>query len=478
MSPAFLPPAVAWAILLGLATLWIALGVHWSRSVRTTEDYLFAGRNVGLAFGTTSVFATWVTGQTLLAAPELAWDVGIWGIFGFALGASGLLFFAPLAMRIRNLMPLGFTSGDFIRLRYGRRTWVLFLFISAAYFLAWLVTQGMGAGLVLQAVSGLDYRLGMTFIVTLCTIYVLFGGMRAIVGTDFIQALLILLLVIPLAVVAFARTGITNIYDQIAATSPRHLDLLLPVGLLYAWNTCLFSIGEIFHCNVWWTRAYSFRENINAKAFILGAMVWMTVPVLIGSLAFVALAQDYTVPQVNMIFPIVAGELLGSIAAALVLVVACVGLSSTIDSLLGAAANLVARDIYQVSLRPQATDADMRRASRFIVAGLGVLTILLSWNYVTTLALMLLFTGALVGSTIWPIATGLYWKRANRNGAFWGMLTGSASGLTAYFLLAPYAAALIGAAVSAAIVSIFALVRPENFDFDALRSTASGPELA
>lgn len=151
--------------------------------------------------------------------------MGIWGIFGFALGASGLLFFAPLALRIRRLMPLGFTSGDFIRLRYGRRSWVLFLIISAAYFLAWLVTQGMGAGLVLQAVSGLDYRLGMIFIITMCTIYVLFGGMRAIIGTDFIQALLILLLVIPLAIVAFARTGITNIYEQIAVISPRHLQL-------------------------------------------------------------------------------------------------------------------------------------------------------------------------------------------------------------------------------------------------------------
>ncbi|MCI0413138.1 urea transporter [bacterium] len=468
MKETFVSPQLSYLIIIFFSALWIGLGLWWSRRIRTTEDYLFAGRNVGLAFGTATVIATWCTGQTTMAAPELVYNVGIWGMFGFALGSFGLLFFAPLSKRIRTLMPRGFTSGDFVRLRYDRKTWALFLVISTVYFIGWLITQGMGAGLVLQAVSGIHYRAGMIVIVSVCTIYVLFGGMKAIIGTDFIQAILILALLLTLAVLVYSKIGFESIYEGLLTSTPDRLNLLLPVGLLYAWNTCLFSIGEIFHSNVWWARAYSFRPDVNKKAFVLGGLSWMTIPFVTGSLGFVALAQGYEVPHVNMIFPIVAGKILGVAGGVLVLIIIFCALASTIDSLLGATADLLVQDVYRVMINRNANDEEMRKASRWIVVGLGLLTIALAWNYVTTMALLLLFTGAMVGSTIWPIATGLYWKSASRHGAFWGMLIGSAAGLWTYFAIAPYAAALIGAAVSAIIVVVFARLNPEKFDYNRL----------
>lgn len=138
MKETFVSPQLSYLIIIFFSALWIGLGLWWSRRIRTTEDYLFAGRNVGLAFGTATVIATWCTGQTTMAAPELVYNVGIWGMFGFALGSFGLLFFAPLSKRIRTLMPRGFTSGDFVRLRYDRKTWALFLVISTVYFIGWL----------------------------------------------------------------------------------------------------------------------------------------------------------------------------------------------------------------------------------------------------------------------------------------------------------------------------------------------------
>ena len=410
MTQTFVSPGVAWVIIGLFSVLWIALSAVWARQVRTTEDYLFAGRNVGLAFATATAMATWVTGNTTLAAPEMAYNVGIWGMIGYSLDGFGLLYFAPLAARIRKLMPHGFTSGDFIRLRYDRKSWYIFLVISTAYFIGWLITQGMGAGLVLQAVSGIPYQVGMVVVIAVCTIYVLMGGMKAIIGTDFIQALLIMILLIPLAILAYAKFGLRSVYEGLMLSAPDRLNLLLPAGLFYAWNTCLFSIGEIFHSNVWWARAYSFRPEINSRAFVISGLAWMTVPIVTGSLALVALAQKFTIPQVNMVFPIVAGQLLGATGGILVLIIVFASLASTIDSILGATADLIVRDVYQVMIRPAATDDEMRRASRWIVLGLGVLTILLSWKYVTSMYLLLLFTGAMAGQPSGPsspASTGL-----------------------------------------------------------------------
>lgn len=465
----FVSPTIAWVIIILFSILWIVLGWFWSRRVRSTDDYLFAGRNVGLALATMTAMATWVTGNTTLAAPEMAYNLGIWGMIGYALAGLGLLFFAPLALRIRQLMPRGYTSGDFVRMRYDRKTWYLFLLISAGYFLGWLITQGMGAGLVLEAVSGIDYRVGMVAVISVSTIYVLLGGMKAIIGTDFIQSLLIMVLLIVVAVMAYTTFGVDGVYEGLQRNAPDRLNLLLVGGLFYAFNTALFSMGEIFHSNVWWMRAYSFRPKVGYRAFLISGAAWMTIPLVTGSIALVALAQGYAVPQVNMVFPIVAGKMLGAVGGVLVLVIVLSSLTSTVDSLLGATADLMVQDIYRMHFNPGASDEQMRTMARWIVLGLGILTILLSWQYITTMYGLLLFTGAFVASTIWPIATGLYWQRANTNGAFWGMLIGSAVGLWSYFAIAPYAAALLGATVSAIVVVLFAVLTPGNFRWSSLQ---------
>ena len=86
-----------------------------------------------------------------------------------------------------------------------------------------------------------------------------------------------------------------------------------------------------------------------------------------------------------------------------------------------------------------------------------------------TLATVLFFAGPMVGSMIWPIATGLFWKKANAKGALWGMLCGTTIGLIAYFQLGWYTASLIGAAVSMITVVICTYLFPDNFDWNTLK---------
>lgn len=471
----FLNPSLAWGLLAAFSLLWVVLGFWWGRknTTGTSDEYMFAGRNIGLALTTATLMASWVTGNTTLSAPEMGYNLGLWGMIGYALAGLGLLFFAPLAIRIKRLLPAGHTSGDFVRLRYGRATWYLFLLITMVYTLGFLITQGMGAGLLLEALSGINYTVGMLTVISVSTIYTLFGGMRAVVGTDFIQSMLIMAILVVVAFLAYTTYGTAEIYDSLTVAAPDRLNFLLPAGLLFAWNTGLFSMGEIFQGNIWWSRIFASRESVVFKSFIFSGIAWITVPIVTGAIALVALAQDFDVPQVNMVFPIVAARLLGSGGAVLVFVIILSSLASTLDSLLAATADLLAEDVYRQMINPQATDQQLQQATRLFVVVLGLATIALSWNYVTTMYGMLLLTGALVGSTIWPIAYGLYWKSANRQGAFWAMLSGSVVGLTAYFAIAPYCAALLSAAVSAVVMGVWTHLKPENFNWRTLAESES-----
>ena len=466
----FLAPGIAWALVVIFSVLWIALGVSWGRrGSGDADDYMLAGRNIGLALSTATLMASWVTGNTTLLAPEFGYRNGLWGMFSYALAGLGLVLFAPLALRIKTLMPKGRTSGDFIRLRYGRAAWWVFMVITAIYTLGFLVTQAMGAGILLEALSGFDYRLGMVVVIGVSTIYTLYGGMRAVVGTDFIQSLLIMGLLVLVAVLALQQFPVQELHRELAAQHPERLNLLLPAGLLIAWNSALFSMGEVFHNNIWWSRVFSSRASVVFASFVLGGLAWMTVPLVTGSIGLVALAQAVDLPQVNMLFPVVASQLLGAGGAALVFVVVFASLTSTLDSLLASTADLVAEDVVFKLLNPNLSDAQLRQATRLVVLGLGLLTLLLSWPRLDSLASVLFFTGALVASTIWPVAYGLYWPSANRWAAIAAMVSGSAVGLGAYFLIAPYCAALLSAAVSAVVMAVGTQLQPERFNWLTLK---------
>ena len=68
----------------------------------------------------------------------------------------------------------------------------------------------------------------------------------------------------------------------------------------------------------------------------------MSVPLVTGSIGLVALARELPLEQVNMVFPVMAADLLGAGGAALVFVVVFASLTSTLDSLLASTADLLA----------------------------------------------------------------------------------------------------------------------------------------
>ena len=118
----FLDPTLGYTLMAILSVIWVFLGYWWGRKNKTFEDHAVAGRQVGLALGAATATATWITSNTTMLAPQFALQLGIWGMLAYSTASIGLFLFAPMAGRIRQLMPRGFTSGDFFRLRYGKPT--------------------------------------------------------------------------------------------------------------------------------------------------------------------------------------------------------------------------------------------------------------------------------------------------------------------------------------------------------------------
>jgi len=468
VNSAILDPDIGWLILAAFSVLWIYLGWLWGRKAEHLEDYMLAGRRVGMALGTATAMATWVTSNTTMVAPQFAFQLGIWGMLGYSLGSVGLMLFAPMARRIRQLLPFGYTSGDFMRLRYGPWTWRVFLLISMCYAVGWLISLGMAGGVLIQALTGIDYQVGMTVILTICVLYTLLGGLRAVIGTDFIQTLLILFGVVILAILAIHKVGFEEMHDSVLSNRPELLNLLMPAAVMFLFNNLLFGIGEIFHSNVWWSRAFAFRKEVGFKAYLLAGIIWVPIPIVAGFVALAAPALGLNVPAADMVGPMVAAKLLGVGGAVLVFIIVFSALASSLDSLLAATGDLVLQDIYRGHINPDASDKQLRVMARRIIILLGVITWLICLPRVSTLGSLLQYLGAFVASAIWPIIAGLYWKRANAHGALLAMVLGTGVGIWAYFGIGFYVAALVSATVSMLVVFVSMVLSRTEFDWHTL----------
>lgn len=464
-----LSPQTGWILLLILSVIWIALGVYWGKKAKSNEGFMLAGRNVGLALGTATAMATWITSNTTMLAPQFALQLGIWGMIAYSTASFGLFLFAPLAKRIRELMPNGYTSGDFIRIRYGKTSWIIFLAISIFYGFTWLVSMGMAGGILLNAIAGIPYKLGMTIILLVCVIYTLFGGLFAVIGTDFIQSVIILIGVVVIGFGVLSKLDFDMVYENIATERPMLLKVMMPAAVMAVCNNLLFGIGEVFHSNVWWSRAFAMRKGIGKKAYNLSGFFWLPVPIAAGFIALACGALNINVTSADMVGPLVAANLLGKAGSVIVFIVLFSSLASSIDSLLAATSDLVTEDIYKKQIRPDASDEKVRKMSARIIIGLGILAWAVCMPRIGTLATVLFFAGPMVGSTIWPIATGLFWKKANAKGAALGMIFGSVIGLLAYFYIGWYTASLIGAGVSMITVLTASLLSKEKFEWSLLK---------
>ena len=166
-------------------------GASFFRSNRTPEAFTLGNRNIPGWVITLSIFATFVSSISYLALPGIAYQSD-WNAFVFSLSIPlaalvAVRFFVPLYRRMNS--PSAYT---FLEQRFG--PWAR-VYASVCY----LLTQFMRVGtilyllaLTLHTVAG--WNMVATILITggIIMIYSLAGGLRAVVWTDAIQALLLM----------------------------------------------------------------------------------------------------------------------------------------------------------------------------------------------------------------------------------------------------------------------------------------------
>ena len=183
-----------WFVVLYLVVS-IGIGLYAAKNVHNTRDYVVAGRHLPLYIVTATVFATWFGAETVLGISARFVQEGLGGVIEDPFGASLCLIFVGMFFAAKLYRMNLLTIGDYYRQRYNRKVEVLTSLAIIASYLGWVSAQIVALGLVFSFVTqgAISHNEGMVLGATIVLVYTLFGGMWSVAMTDAFQMTIIVL---------------------------------------------------------------------------------------------------------------------------------------------------------------------------------------------------------------------------------------------------------------------------------------------
>ncbi len=437
----------------------LALGLFSVRKNKmTSSNYFLAGRKLKWFVVGAALFASNISTIHMVGLAASGYNEGfVWGNFEwmaiFTLILLALIF-APFYFKTKI-----FTLPEFLEKRYGTasRTFVAFMGIVAALFIYIGMSLYAGA-VVFKSFFGINVYLSIILISVITAIYTVIGGLKAVMVTETVQTVILILgsaLLTIFAILELPKHGITSVSlfkaalkhgqlrmlhsaSSIKALSPKGADtgltwysVLLGYPVLGIWYWCT----DQTHVQ----RVLSARSLEDAQRGSLFAGVLKILPVFIlilpGVIGYV-LYKDIIGTNANMTFPILITHLLpvgikGVVAAALLS-----ALMSVVAAALNSSATLVSVDIVK-RFRPKTSDKGQVLIGR--ISAVVIMIMAMVWSSQGGNFSSIFEAINKIGSAMAPPITtvfllGVFSKRGTKEASIVTLIAGFALGIISFCL--------------------------------------------
>jgi sodium/proline symporter len=425
-------------ILLGLILYLVVvliIGIVSTRRNRTHADFLIANRQLGPFTIALSERASAESAWIVLGLPGAALSAGlaeIWTVIGCLLGIffSWLWIAQPLREKAGKFNSL--TLPDVIASHFGDADHWLRLsgsMIITFFFALYIAAQFCGAGKIIYSTFGLPPISGILLGGGIIVLYTTFGGFRAVVWTDVVQAILMFgtLVILPIiGLVALITSGPHNYLTQIPAASNR-LPAFTFMAIISGLSWGLGYTGQP-HLLI---RFLAINDAQQIKQARRVAFIW-AIPAFFGAycLGIIGLklygAGPFNDPETVM--PFLATHLLPSFIAGIMISGAMAAMMSTADSQLLVTTSTISEDVLHKTFRLKFNQPKFLLINRLATCGVGLVAFVLALTSKELVFNLVSYAWSGLGASFGPIILGiLFWKKITRAGALAGMWTGALS---------------------------------------------------
>lgn len=432
------------AVLAAYFLVIIVIGVWVSRKTEDGEDLFLAGRSLTWGVIGFSLFASNISSTTLIGLTGAAYSTGI------AVSAYEWMAGIPLILLAFVFAPLFFkarvtTIPEWLERRYDRRTRLYFSGVTIALTTAIDTAGGLYAGGVVmqsffpqipvwQTCVGLGVFAGL---------YTASGGLRAVVYTDVLQAVVLILGAAAMTLILFARLDFSWATVMENVPSEDHMSMVLPRDNdILPWPGLMLGV-PILGFWYWVTNQYITQRVLGARSLaqaqwgsLLGGflkLLPMFVMVLPGAMAITVVPG---LDNPDEVFPTLTATVLPAGLTGLVLAGLVAAIMSSVDSTLNSSSTLVVHDFMRVSER----HVDGRRV-RWLgrTTTLVLMTLAVVWApFITNFGGLWDYLQQAFSILVPPVVAifllGAFWGGTTAAGAFWTLAIGHAVGLLLFVL--------------------------------------------
>jgi len=457
-------------------------GFSKSQTHNTTTDFFLANRSLSWPVIGLSLFATNISTSSIIGLASSGYKTGI-SVFDYEwTGSIMLVIFAIFIIPFYLNYQLT-TMPEYLERRFDQRSRVFFAFISIIINIFIDISGALYASSLF--LEGLFPHVNSyIFIISLAIIaglYTISGGLRAVITTDSIQAMLITSGSIIVTFIAFWHVG--SWHHLTTALDHKYLSLIRPANdSVVPWPTLLISmpiLGFYFMC----TNQYMVQRVLSArsvddgrKGALFAALLKLSglfIFVLPGTLARIIFPH---ISDSNLVFPKLVYKFLPPGILGFVMTAFIAALMSSIDSALSASSSIATMDIYK-NFRPESSQSHLVKVGKIFII-IAVLMASLWAPFITRFHTLWTYLQAVLSYLSPPVAScfllGLVWQKASSDGAYYALWGGSIAAvilvINNYFL--PFMgsihylySATIIFVFSSLIMIVVSLMRPDDKSF-------------
>ena len=436
------------AVVFGIA-LWVI-----KQGQRSSTDYFLAGRNMGWFVIGASLFASNIGSEHLVGLAGAGADSGV-AMAHYELHAWCLLVLGWVLVPFYSRSSV-FTMPEFLERRYSPAArWFLSLVSLIAYIFTKVSVALFAGGIVFKVLFPTDiftwlsnFWLGAILIVVFTGIYTILGGLKAVVYTDAMQTVVLIVGSAVVTIIGLQRLGGWG--ELKAACGSEMFNLWKPINdPNFPWFGMLFA-APIVGMWYWCTDQYIVQRTLAApdektarRGTIFASYLKLT-PVFLfiipGMIAF-ALAKSGKVEgmaavlkegQSNQAFPLLVTQLLPMGLRGLVVGGLLAALMSSLSSVFNSCSTLFTVDIYK-KIKPNTSEQALVHVGRLATAAMVVLGLL--WipfmKYISgALYVYLQSVQAYIAPPIFAVFfLGVFSKRINSAGCMAGLVGGFIVGM-------------------------------------------------
>ncbi len=426
-----------YVIIAGFFVVMLAIGLYYSGKMRNLQDYFSGSQKIPWWLSSISFYMSSFSAFTFVSYSALAYQYGWVAVTMYWVTVPAALlsayFFATRWRRAANTSPL-----EYIEERFGP---------ALRQGLAWLgiPVKMIDDGLKLYAIgtlvsAGLDFPLSWGVLLSggIMLTYTFLGGLWAVIITDFVQFVVMILAVAVLVPLSLMKIGgVTGFLENIpsgffALTTPK-----------YNW-IYLFSFFVIIALNysTSWSlvqKYYSVRRDAEARkvGYLVAALNIIGPPLFF----FPAMAARIYLPDLanaNEVYSLLCRTLLPLGMTGMLIAAMFSATMSMISSDYNSVASVLTNDVYRRFRGARQTDASLLLVARLCTLAVGLASILIAWVVMKNpgqgdlFQLMVRLFSIFLPPVALPMLAGLITRRISNAGGLAGLLLGMLTGLLVY----------------------------------------------